>query len=113
MQTAQELDCPTLLENPWTGNLKNRGLLDHLPMRVVDYCRYGNQNRKRTAVWTNTDWQPAKPLCKYDCHATTVDTATKRKKHVAEWSKMPRDGRAVIPKELCTEIADHFSGASA
>ncbi len=61
---------PFFIENPHSGKLKNRGLLDEIPMQVVDYCKYGKPYRKRTAIWTNTGWTPAKPLCKYDCPAT-------------------------------------------
>ncbi len=40
LQIAEELQCKILLENPWTGALKNRGILDHLTMHRVDYCKY-------------------------------------------------------------------------
>lgn len=43
------------IENPYTGKLKERSLLDELPMRVLDYCEYGMLYSKRTAIWTTTD----------------------------------------------------------
>ncbi len=111
VELARELECPLLLENPWTGDLKNRGIpeLDELQMRRVDYCRYGLPHRKRTAVWTDTSWQPARPLCHYDCPGSTVDPVSGRKKHAAPWDKTPCKARAAIPKELCDEIAAYFS----
>lgn len=41
------------VENPYTGLLKSRPLMQGLPMVVVDYCRYGCPYKKRTALWTN------------------------------------------------------------
>jgi hypothetical protein len=111
VQIARELDAPILLENPWTGALKSRGLpeLESLDVRLVDYCRYSFPHRKRTAIWTNTSWQPARPLCQYDCPSSTVDPVTRRKKHVDDWKTRPHKERAVIPQALCDEIAAHFS----
>jgi hypothetical protein len=43
------------IENPYTGNLKNRCILDNDEMKVCDYCMYGKQYRKRTAIWTNRE----------------------------------------------------------
>ncbi len=111
VQVARELECPILLENPWTGDLKNRGIqeLAELQMRRVDYCRYGFPHRKATAIWTDTSWEPAKKLCKYDCATSSVDPVSGRKRHAGQWNRMPRSQRAVIPKELCREIAAHFT----
>ena len=111
VQLAQELQCPILLENPWTGELKNRGIPELLELKMcrVDYCRYGYPHRKRTGIWTDTSWQPARPLCKYDCPGSSIDPVTRRKKHAANWDRMPQKGRAVIPWALCEEIAAHFS----
>ncbi len=58
---------PFFMENPHSGLLKGRAVVQGLPMQIVDYCRYGTAYRKRTAIWTNTDWQPARPLCRHDC----------------------------------------------
>ncbi len=61
---------PYFIENPHSGLLKDREVVQGIPMQVVDYCRYGAAYRKRTAIWTNTAWQPARPLCN-----TTVQAA--------------------------------------
>ena len=68
LQIIQDLgNPPCFIENPWSGKLKTRGLMDHLKLHRVDYCTYGMPYRKRTAIWTNTTWIPSRPLCKHDC----------------------------------------------
>ena len=51
-----ELGAPFVMENPFTGLLKSRDVVAGIPMRVVDYCKYGAPYRKRTALWTNTEF---------------------------------------------------------
>lgn len=117
---------PLFVENPFTGKLKRRALLDHLKMQVVDYCKYGYSYRKRTSIWTNTDWIPSRPLCKYDC-GSVEDSDLGRKRHVdrvvssgkayrEKKEKMPpsrvvkhfsRSQRNSMPPELCNEIAEY------
>jgi hypothetical protein len=42
------------IENPFTGLLRTREVVQDLPPPVlVDYCKYGLKYRKRTAIWTN------------------------------------------------------------
>ena len=42
------------IENPATGLLKSRAVIQHLPPPLFcDYCMYGKPYRKRTALWTN------------------------------------------------------------
>ena len=41
------------IENPQTGLLKVRGLLDDYNFYDIDYCCYGFNYRKRTRIWTN------------------------------------------------------------
>jgi len=44
------------LENPQTGNLKNREIMKGIPFYDVDYCMYSNWGyRKRTRIWTNKE----------------------------------------------------------
>ena len=111
-------NLPMFIENPHSGKLKSRGILDHLSMRVVDYCKYGKPFRKRTSIWTtNTDWTPSRPLCRYDCAATTADG----KRHAQYAQRGPhRDGQQrftlqqlySIPSELCDEIAEFMTSAN-
>jgi hypothetical protein len=44
------------IENPWTGLLKSREVVQGLPRLVVDYCSYGSLYRKRTMFLTNVVW---------------------------------------------------------
>ena len=41
------------IENPLTGLLKTREFMKDLPYYSVDYCRYGFNYMKKTAIWTN------------------------------------------------------------
>jgi site-specific DNA-cytosine methylase len=42
------------IENPASGLLKSRGILDEVAFHDVDYCSYSNWGyRKRTRIWTN------------------------------------------------------------
>tara|TARA_R110000823_G_scaffold297603_2_gene417801 strand:- start:37 stop:834 length:798 start_codon:yes stop_codon:yes gene_type:complete len=42
------------LENPQTGNLKNRDIMKDKPFYDVDYCMYSDWGyKKRTRIWTN------------------------------------------------------------
>lgn len=106
LEIAEGLGNPALfLENPHSGKLKRRGLLDHLSMRVLDYCRYDMPYRKRTSVWTSTTWVPSQKLCKHDC-ASSVNG-----KHLAIAQQGPPGPRFtqrqlyMIPAKLCEEIA--------
>ena len=74
LNLAAYFGCPFFMENPWTGLLKSRAVVAGIPMRIVDYCQCADEDfpgryRKRTAVWTNTAWQPARGLCvPSECH---------------------------------------------
>ena len=48
------------IENPDTGYLKTRAVVEGLPYVKVDYCMYQNpaMYRKRTRIWTNANWKP-------------------------------------------------------
>jgi len=72
LDLVAEFQCPWFMENPQSGYLKGRDVVAGIPYRVVDYCKYHDDRfphtaRKRTAIWTNTDWQPSRPLCNKDC----------------------------------------------
>jgi len=53
------------LENPYTGLLKSRPVMQHLKsfMQRVCYCRYSEGDKrwcykKETAIWSNLKWNP-------------------------------------------------------
>ena len=89
-------------------------------MRVVDYCRYGAPYRKRTALWTNTDYTPSRPLCRYDCQASTGRRHNERAQRgsfegAGERGRRSQRLRALyaLPRELCDEIAEWATKKSA
>ena len=108
LQLVEELgNPPCFIENPFSGDLKRRGLLDHLKMQIVDYCKYSFPYRKRTAIWTNTEWEPARALCKHDCWAS-IDGGRRH----AEYAQQGPPGQRFtqqqlyrIPPDLCGELA--------
>jgi hypothetical protein len=68
LDLVKYFDVPFFMENPHSGLLKTRDVVQGVPMRVLDYCQYATSDfpgryRKRTSIWTNTDWYPLKPLC--------------------------------------------------
>ncbi len=100
------------MENPDSGKLKGRPLVKDLPFVIVDYCKYnGLGYRKRTRLWTNTNFVP-RPLCKFDCNAP--------KHGNAHWFSAQRGGQRhrdgslspgftldqlhALPVELCDAI---------
>ena len=98
------------MENPHSGLLRYREVVDGIPMQVVDYCKYGKPYRKRTSIWTNSGWVPQRPLCRHGCPATSG------KRHTASAQqgsnsrggsdrRFTRDELYSIPPELCNEIA--------
>tara|TARA_R110002167_G_scaffold35233_1_gene112577 strand:+ start:2823 stop:3569 length:747 start_codon:yes stop_codon:yes gene_type:complete len=51
------------IENPQTGQLKNREYMKDIPYYDVDYCMYSDFGyKKRTRIWTNKEYFDAK-LC--------------------------------------------------
>jgi site-specific DNA-cytosine methylase len=70
------------IENPTTGQLKNRGLLDDYNYYDVDYCKYSTCGyRKRTRIWTNVkDFIPL--ICNKDCN--NLDENNKHLKNVSK-----------------------------
>ena len=77
LDLAAYFEIPYFLENPHSGLLKYRSVVHGIPMRVLDYCQYASKDflgryRKRTSIWTNTEWFPARPLCiRNVCHFCT------------------------------------------
>ena len=91
------------IENPDSGYLKSRAVIQGLPWVRVDYCAYGTPYRKRTRIWTNADWKPK--MCD---RSHVVDG-----KHPAQAQHSPykgyktsfsRDDLHRLPKALCDEI---------
>ena len=68
------------IENPQTGNLKNREIMKDIPFYDVDYCMYSDWGyKKKTRIWTNKeDFEPL--ICDHSgaCgNMITIDTKGK------------------------------------
>jgi hypothetical protein len=123
LQLIEDLGSPPwFLENPETGLLKTRPFMQGLPYQVVDYCRWGHPYRKRTAIWTNTHWEPSRGLCCHDCPvsdgARHLYTAQRGSSRAPSDRSFSVNQLYSIPAELCEEIAAyaarlHQSGAGA
>ena len=104
------ITCSWFMENPESGLLKGREVVAGLPFQVVDYCKYGKPYRKRTAIWTNTYWEPARSLCKHDCPVSSGSRHTARAQQGTSSAtdvRYSRDELYSIPPALCDEIADY------
>ena len=111
LQIAEALGHPPIfIENPWTGRLKTRGLLDHLKLHTVDYCTYGLPYRKRTAIWTNTAWVPARRLCKHDCASSEGGKHAARAQQGGPGPTFSQRELYRVPALLCDEIAAFCTG---
>lgn len=118
LRIVEALDVPFFLENPHSGLLKSRPFMQELlPPKVVDYCMFGHPYRKRTAIWTNTSWEPSRPLCRHDCPASDG------RRHLQTAQRGLSSGCRTdashslkqlysIPPALCEEIAAFMTPAS-
>jgi hypothetical protein len=106
LDLADQLCCYYLLENPHSGLLKTRPVVQGLHSTVLDYCRYGTAYRKRTAIWTNSDYEPLRPLCNKDCANSDGKRHTRRAQRAGPGWHHSLAELYAIPPELCEEIAE-------
>ena len=123
LDLADFYGTPFFMENPM-GLHRTRPVVDGIPMHVIDYCKYNDgthplKARKRTCIWTNTAWSPARPLCKKDCGFCE---GNRHIDHVQLRSKNERFGHTLehfyaipkaLPQELCeasARILDEWRG---
>ena len=66
------------IENPQTGLLKTRDVVQGVPFVDLDYCMYGAPYRKRTRIWTNTTYTP-RPLCVHSGHGMSAQKGPGRR----------------------------------
>ena len=68
-----------VIENPQTGLLKTRDIVQGLSFNDVDYCMHGAPYRKRTRLWTNcSSWIP-RPPCIHSTHPMTAQKGPSRR----------------------------------
>ena len=96
------------IENPQTGLLKTRYVVQGLNFKDVDYCMYGAPYRKRTRLWTNcTNWIP-RPLCTHASHPMTAQKGpSKRAGQLIRDDNCSLQTLHSIPQELTREIMLH------
>ena len=101
------------MENPDSGLLKTRAVVDGLPFVRVDYCMYGAPYRKRTRIWTNVCWTPK--LCDRSHLIDNKHAKTAQRGGRGVWNSddvFKRDQLHALPAALCKEIYTHVAGRS-
>jgi hypothetical protein len=111
LDLADSLCCYFLIENPHSGLLKTRPVVQGLHMEVLDYCRYGTAYRKRTSIWTNSSYEPLRLLCCKDCASSDGKKHTRRAQRAGPGWHHTLEELYAIPPELCEEIAEWANGA--
>ena len=117
LDLVQFFDVPFFMENPQTGLLKSRDVVRGIPFRTIDYCQYADDTfpgryRKRTGIWTNTDWIPARALCKPSLCKFCSDG--KKHDHACQQRSKPGQMRSSlkqlysIPSALPQELVDYL-----
>lgn len=100
---------PTMwfIENPQTGLLKSRGIMDGLPYYDVNYCQYGLPYKKTTRIWTNKENFYPKVCNKQTC----IYLNEKRTKHniilcngYATTITISKHDKYRIPEQLVKEL---------
>ncbi len=106
LDLADQLFCYYLLENPHSGLLKTRPVVRDLRLCVLDYCRYGTAYRKRTGIWTNSNYEPRRPLCEKDCASSDGKRHLRRAQRAGPGWRHTLAELYAIPPALCEEIAE-------
>ncbi len=111
-------DLKYYLENPNTGKMKDRPIVENLPFVVLDYCMYGAPYRKRTRIWTNANFVP-RPLCDMTCsepkhgnaHWFAAQRGGLRHRDGALSKGFSLDTLHALPSQLCDAIFECANGA--
>jgi len=84
------------VENPSTGNLKNRDIMANINYYDYDYCKYSDWGyKKRTRFWTNrTDLEPK--LCKNDCENMFNSSQKIHKKRIGVSKTVIDNGKVIF-----------------
>ena len=108
LHLARYFDIPFFMENPHRGLLKTWDVVQGIPTHVIDYCQYADDDwpgryRKRTSIWTNTGWYPARPPCiPSTCHFCT-DGKNTTKVH----NDAPKKANRSTPSTSSTQSLQH------
>lgn len=93
------------IENPASGLLRTRPVIQGEQWRDVDYCTYGCEYRKRTRLWgvVPPAWQP-RPLCRADCWSCTSSGTGKHRSTAQRGSGWSLNQLHHIPAMLMDDI---------
>ena len=106
------------IENPATGLLRTRPVVEGLPYMLVDYCMYGAPYRKRTCLWTNVPGSIAQlQMCNRACgafadgrHTSTAQRGPSRSLMlIGSHDRRTLDELHALPAPLCTRIVEATS----
>ena len=102
-----------MIENPATGLLKTREVVQGLDFIDVDFCMYGAPYRKRTRLWTNIKWI-SRPLCTHATHPMTAQKGpSKRAGKLIIGDDCSLTTLHSVPQELTREIMMHCTNEQA
>ena len=94
------------LENPASGLLKTRRVIQGIPSVTVSYCKYGHPYQKYTQLWGTVLHHAWRPKCRFDCAALGGDGT-----HAGWAQKASRGGKGystlqlyAMPNALCEDI---------
>ena len=66
--------------------------MTELPLKDVDYCKYGMPYRKRTRLWNNVECWAPRPLSQRDCDSMSDNRRSTRKAPNADLQTGGRGG---------------------
>ena len=104
------------MENPLTGYLKGRRVVEGLRFHDVSYCMFGYPYKKATRIWNNApDWDPLPCCCKetpcdfFAAHGHHAKSA-QRGPSMHKGDRRPNDKFSLdqlhsMPPDLCDSIA--------
>ena len=106
-----------LLENPQTGLLKTREVIEGLPWRDVTYCKYSDGERwmykKQTRLWGNLFSFVPRPVCTRRCPCPWSAATGKHPTCAQRFNPKCFVGTShtldelySMPEQLCDEIAE-------
>ena len=98
------------MENPQTGLLKTRPMVQGLPYSDVCYCKYGFRYKKATRIWHNLPWEASETMCRKDdrCQAFADGVhpeAAQRGTTNGRRNQQSQSQLYSMPPRLCDEIS--------
>ena len=101
------------IENPQTGLLKTRSVVQELDYKDVDYCMYQDLFLycKRTRFWINCAFIP-RPLCTHTSHPMTAQKGSSRRAgHLIQDDNCSLQTLHAVPVNLTSELMHYTNEA--